>query len=302
MNNKTGFPEFKELELKDRDIIHNILWRYQPEISELTFTNMFVWRNLYKFMWGIYDDQYLMIIAKDLRGYYGFEPIGPGNRTDAVSELLKWLNRLSKNSEPRLERIDSRLAGEIENDTRFKVEKIRDHFDYLYSTRNLIDLAGRRYHSKRNHLSGFLKSYSFSYEPFTSSIAPECLNFSDRWCQSHNCRENHSLCEEWKSIKELLNNYVQLELKGAVIRINGQIEAFTFGELLNNYTAVVHYEKANAEYRGLYTAINQMFCEHELADTEFINREQDLGDPGLRKAKESYYPSRLVEKFRITPA
>ena len=108
-----------------------------------------------------------------------------------------------------------------------------------------------------------------------------------------------SLQGEWEAVKAGLRNFYDLNLQGAVILINGNVEAFTLGELLNEETAVVHIEKANPMIPGLYAVINQEFCRHSWFQVPFINREQDLGVSGLRTAKMSYHPHHLVEKFRI---
>jgi hypothetical protein len=299
MNEIPLFPEFKDLELNDRDTIQDILWQYQPQTSELTFTNMFIWRKNYQFRWAMFD-KYLLIIAKEKQDWYGFQPIGSGDRTNAVSILLRSLKNINMHPAPRIERADKELAKELEGHTSFRVEKIRHHFDYLYLTKDLIELTGRKYHTKKNYISSFLNNNSFDYEHFTPYLRTECFNFLERWYQVHTFEENPGLSEEQDSILELMNTYDNLRAIGAVIRINGRIEALTFGEMLNNNTAVIHIEKANTEYRGLYAVINQIFCQRELSDTKYINREQDLGNLKLRKAKESYHPYRLVEKYRIT--
>ena len=113
------------------------------------------------------------------------------------------------------------------------------------------------------------------------------------------CECDLSLLGEWEAITAALANYQALELQGGVILINDRVEAFTCGERLNAATAVIHLEKANPEVRGLYAAINQEFCRQAWAEVEFVNREQDLGEAGLRTAKMSYHPHHLVEKFRI---
>ena len=113
------------------------------------------------------------------------------------------------------------------------------------------------------------------------------------------CEEDLNLIGEGDATREALLNFEALRIKGAVILVEGKVEAFTLGERLNAQTAVVHIEKANSDIRGLYAAINQQFCEREWSDTTFINREQDLGEPGLREAKLSYNPDHMVEKFRI---
>ena len=113
------------------------------------------------------------------------------------------------------------------------------------------------------------------------------------------CEEDLNLLGEWDAIREGLTNFTALGMTGGVILVDGKVEAFALGEQLNEQTAVVHIEKANTEIRGLYAAINQQFCEHQWQGVPFVNREQDLGEAGLREAKLSYNPDHLVEKYRI---
>jgi hypothetical protein len=113
------------------------------------------------------------------------------------------------------------------------------------------------------------------------------------------CVENPNLLSEDYAVRRALTNFNELDYMGGAIMVNGRMEAFSLGELLNPDTAVIHIEKANPDIPGLYTAINQLFAENGWPDTEFINREQDLGIDGLRKAKESYYPHHMVNKYTI---
>jgi hypothetical protein len=108
-----------------------------------------------------------------------------------------------------------------------------------------------------------------------------------------------NLMDEWQAVREALAHFSELDIQGGVVLIRDKVEAFALGELLNDRTAVVHVEKANPEVRGLYAVINQQFCEKEWKDVPYVNREQDLGEPGLRQAKQSYHPDHLVEKYRI---
>ena len=123
----------------------------------------------------------------------------------------------------------------------------------------------------------------------------------DQWCQDKNCSCQYGdYCERHANL-ELLHNYEALGCKGAMIKMDGFFEAFTAGEMLNEDTAVIHIEKAKTTVDGLYTIINQQFAEREWSGSTFINREQDLGEEGLRKAKLSYHPSKLIEKYTIYP-
>jgi hypothetical protein len=119
----------------------------------------------------------------------------------------------------------------------------------------------------------------------------------DRWCEARNCGEEPSLCAEYRAVRAAFRRFEDFGLLGGVVRVDGCVQAFAIGEALNRDTAVVHFEKAMTEYRGLYQLINQRFCISELDGFRFVNREQDLGIPGLRKAKESYHPHHMVDKY-----
>jgi uncharacterized protein len=294
------FPPFKPLELEDRDTIHPILWAYQPETSELTFTNLFIWRSHYGFSWSLAGEWLILTASPPGEEAFAFPPIGPSPRSDKVFEALRWLKEEKGVEKPRIERADSRLVSELSGDTRFKVEPLRDHFDYVYKTEDLIQLAGGAYRAKRNHINYFLRSYSYAYEEFSAKHLNACLDMTGGWCEVRRCEEDLNLMGEWDAIREALTNFRSLELTGGVILVDSRVEAFTLGERLNNETTVVHIEKANMEIRGLYAMINQQFCEKQWKGVPYINREQDLGEPGLREAKLSYNPNRLTEKYRIT--
>ena len=200
---------------------------------------------------------------------------------------------------PAIERADPRLAAELAGHPEFVVEPVRDHFDYVYRTDDLINLAGGNYHAQRNHINSLARSHRFRYEPLRAEYLPECLELSARWCKVKRCEDDLSLMGEWEAVNAALANFQALQLKGGVILVNDRVEAFTCGELLNKATAVIHLEKADPELRGLYAVINQQFCRQAWAGVNFVNREQDLGQAGLRTAKMSYHPHHLVEKFRI---
>ncbi len=293
------FPSFKPIDIDDRDLIDSKLREYLPETSELTFTNMFIWRSHYGFEWSLYGDWLLVVGANSGNGVQALPPVGPPSRMDVSRMLLTWMREERNISEPRIDRADARLASEVEGGGGFVVEPVRDHFDYVYLTADLVALSGKTYRAKRNHLNYLLRSYSIVYEPITEAHVDACLGMAENWCTLRRCEDDLNLLGEWDATREALKYLRPLEIKGGVILINDKVEAFTLGEQLNQETAVVHIEKANTEIRGLYNAINQQFCEKQWSDMRFINREQDLGEPGLREAKLSYNPDHMVEKFRI---
>ncbi|TKJ36603.1 hypothetical protein CEE36_11425 [candidate division TA06 bacterium B3_TA06] len=296
------FPSFKPIDLEDRDFIHEILWRYQPEISKLCFANLYNWRHHYSVQWCMYEGT-LLLLAKSAEGeFYAFPPVAQQSRADAVRMLLTWLRDECKSTNPRIERADRRLVEELEGSPDFSIEPQREHHDYIYLREDLVNLSGRKFHSKKNHLNAFMKNYQFTYAQLDESHVARCLELAEAWCMMRRCSDDMSLISEREAVNEALANFSALKLMGGVILIEGKTQAFSVGELLNKDTAVVHIEKANPGIRGLYAAINQQCAEHAWGDVAYINREQDLGEEGIRKAKLSYHPHHLVENFIISLA
>lgn len=302
MGDLPTFPSFKALELADRDALHSCIWAFQPETSELTFGNLYVWRSYYKFEWTMLDEC-LVILAEERDGaHYALPPIGENNRAEVTHKLLTWLRDERGIDSPRVSRAGERLAEELRQDDRFSITELRDHFDYVYVTTDLSEMPGRKYSSKRNHINQFNRYYRYEYKPVTPELAPECLELAEIWCEQRLCEEDLSLQHELSGIEDMLNNVETLEVDGGAILIHGKVQAFALGEKLNESTAVVHIEKANPEFKGIYTKMTQAYAERWEDVTDFVNLEQDLGEPGLRRAKESYYPDHMAKKYEITLA
>ncbi len=292
------FPYFKPVELLDRDVIHGFFRDYLPETSELTFTNLYIWRDHYGFQWTIYDD-WLLIIYSVGGNLHALPPVGRPSRSDVVVILLEWLKEEMGSKEPFIDRADGRLLSEVEGVEILLAEPTRDQFDYVYESSALIGLAGKKYSSKRQQINRFKRKYGFEYRPMERDDLMECRELAGRWCDIRRCDEDMNLMDEWSSVNEALENFGELGLSGGMVMVDGRMEAFAMGEKLNERTAVIHIEKANTGIEGLYTLINQQFAENHWHDIEFINREQDLGVPGLRQAKLSYHPVRMVKKYTI---
>ncbi|HEY3277157.1 MAG TPA: phosphatidylglycerol lysyltransferase domain-containing protein [Syntrophorhabdaceae bacterium] len=302
MSELPSFPQFKPIELEDYTIFAERLHAYRPETSEMTFTNFFVWRNHYNFQWSLYEEWIVVLGRENGGATYAMQPLGPGPRNEVVAMILSWLREEEKNPAPSMERVDARLAGEIAGSPGLSIEAIRDHFDYVYLKEDLTRLAGNKYRTKRNHINKLMRTHVFEYAPLEEKHLEACLDLQSKWCSMRRCDEDLSLLGEWEAIKEITANFTPLKLQGGVVMVEGRVEAFTVGELLNPDTAVIHIEKANPEIGELYTVINQQFAENGWEGILYINREQDLGLPGLREAKLSYQPHHMVEKFRITLA
>ena len=175
----------------------------------------------------------------------------------------------------------------------------RDNWDYVYLQEKLATLSGRKLHGQKNHYNAFVKAHpDYTYEPITLDNMMECLNFGEQWCDEHMHEDSSLLCEKY-AIQEAFLSFEQLELRGGAIRFDGKIQAFSFGKKINDDTAVLHVEKANHDVRGLYTAITKEFAAHAWTDVKYLNREEDMGKPGPRAAKEALHPEFMVKKYNV---
>jgi hypothetical protein len=291
--------EFKPIELSDRDTFNEFLAKDKPVSSELTFTNLFMWRCRYMPVWRNHKDCLLVIMKPKGSEPFGLRPIGPGEKKEALRDFIAYLREISP--EPRISRVCKAFVEMFVNQDDFYIEEDRDNSDYVYLSESLIKLPGNRYHKKKNHLNKFIKSHEFEYRSLEDQVVEAALDLQEDWCELKDCVENPELFEEDLAVYEALKNRSDLGFKGGAILMDSKVEAFSLGELLNHEMAVIHIENANPHIPGLYAAINQMFCAAEWANVKYVNREQDLGVEGLRKAKLSYYPDHMVEKFTLIP-
>lgn len=292
------FPSFKKLSIEDKALFDEMFLRFPPLISEFTFTNLFIWRKAYSFEFSRLDS-FVCLLGEREGSPFFFPPIGEGDVVECFRKLMGFLKE--KREDPEILRVPEAMVKRIDwMSEGMKAELDRDQSDYVYLIKDLIGLEGRRYHRKRNHIKQFKERYSYQYLPLTSEYASECLRLEEEWCNLRHCEVVPGLMNEWMAIKEAFENFETLKLKGGLLTIEGKVEAFTLGEPLNSDTVVIHIEKANPSFEGIYSVINQAFLESQWSHFTYVNREQDLGEEGLRKAKESYFPHHMVHKYRIT--
>ncbi len=180
---------------------------------------------------------------------------------------------------------------------KFSIEEVRDTRDYIYLSTDLVDLYGKKYQPKRNHISYFMRNNNWSYERITERNKEECFQMSLKWVDEYEGDFKSDVEGELKIIRKVFDNYSALGYKGCLIRVDGEVVAFTMGEELSEDTFCVHFEKAFSRIRGAYPMINREFVKNELSDYKYIDREDDVGIENLRKAKLSYYPVKLPEKY-----
>ena len=175
----------------------------------------------------------------------------------------------------------------------------RPNYDYIYRTQDLIDLKGRDYHGKKNHLNYFHKTFEYEYVTLISDMADEAMKFIADFNKRKEIPANEMelLKMEEEAMSDVFVNLEKVGYKAGAILIDGNIEAIAIGGRLGSKMITEHVEKANVNFRGLYQAINNEFCKHVASWAKCINREEDMGIPNLRKAKLSYRPVKLLEKY-----
>ncbi len=282
---------FKTIEKTDKPIFDKFFRSGYCESSKYTFTNLYMWRDFYDVRWAV-EEGVLFIFA----GNVAWQPFGATEKMPGAVEKI--LNLTCE-----FEFLEKDFVAELEKNpaAQFEISADRDKSDYVYLAQDLINLSGRKYHSKKNNVNQFYKDYpTAEYMAITPEIIPLCLERLDFWYEAQVANFpalEKNLSSERRAIREIFDDFEYFGLKGGAILLGGKIAAFTFGELQNSDTAVIHVEKADAEIRGAYAAINQQFLANAWADVKFVNREEDLGIEGLRRAKESYRPVKMIDKF-----
>ncbi len=185
---------------------------------------------------------------------------------------------------------------------RVTIEENRDHFEYLYESESLAKLPGNRYQKKRNHVNGFKKAYGEpDYRVMDESILEDVLSLQDEWCKWHECANSPSLLAENTAINKVLSHWKEFPfLVGGALYVENTMVAFSVGEKLTGGVLGVHFEKGKCGYRGVYQTMNTLFVQKEGKECAFINREQDLGEEGLRHAKMTYLPADFLRKYTVT--
>lgn len=291
--------EFKSLDIEDKGLFDKYLKPYNFSTCEYSFTNLFIWRKGCDIQYTVYKDA-LIIKRKDFEGkYYFMQPVGYRDEDlkDIIDKMIELkdnykLDFLLKDVElPFLDKLRTLYSDKLT-----EIED-RDGFNYIYESEKLSSLSGKKLHSKKNHYNNFIKNNTFRAVPITDEIIADCISFAKEWCKNSDSSEY--ILYELNGIEELLNNNENLNFVGMAVYVDNKLSAFTLGEKMNEDMAIIHIEKADADIQGLYAFINKTFVETYFSDVPYINREQDLGMEGLRKAKLSYHPFKMEPVFSV---
>jgi hypothetical protein len=285
-----AYPRTRPLDFNDKPLLDQLFLRLQPRVSELTFAGLYLFRSAHAYNLTMLDDA-LVVLGRGYDGRRYFLPPLGGDVDRALATLFSHGMELYAADELFVTRY---LAGKD-----LEIVEDRDSFDYLYLRDELATLPGKRLHKKKNRINYFAKRHDYRVELFEGRHRDGCHELLKLWRDMAETENNPSLGLEVAAAGEALDLVEALELAGVVVIAENRIRAFSLGERLNRETAVCHFEKADPFMEGLSQVINREFALRLFGDCPFINREQDLGEPGLRSAKLSYHPLELVRKFRV---
>lgn len=278
--------DFRRVEDTDLPLLKEYSSRIRTSAYEYKPSYMILWKeaediHIAEGRYGLYiyqkaTDTYLLPFADDL--------------DKALKELIEGRSRVCITSCPGeyVDRIPSW----------FRKERSPELDDYLYQTDALIRLPGKKLSAKRNHIHQFEKNYTYTLSSIREEDFVDCLNIDKDWNQEQDPDEKESVEEERRAIENCFNHWNAFNFLGSIIKVDGRPIAFTIGEKVEDCMAIIHFEKADTSYIGIYAALNNYNLSLLFSDTQHINRQEDLGLEGLRKAKLSYHPERMGEKWK----
>lgn len=284
------YPEFKRVGLEDLAIFKDFLDREPSGVCEMNFANIYIWKDSENPRWTVLNGNLCVFLEPDFEPPYALPPVGGDRVRETVASCLERTARLSRVPE---EFVARHGAG-------FRAEEDRENFDYIYASRDLAELKGKKYDGKRNRIRKFESTFPHQrhYHRLAREDTAGCAQLLEDWFEGKANGDAYMKAEK-KAILRALESFEALGLRGGVVKVGARVEAFTLGTRLTDDTAVIQVEIANPGLVGLAQWINREFVRREWTGFPFINREQDVGIDGLRQAKLSYQPVRLLKKFNL---
>jgi len=318
--------QFKCLTLEDKYLFETYISKHNILSYEYTFPSLYLWRKLCNIKYAILDDALIINKQEEFKGPFFMQPLG--YKKEKLNSIIKKLMEIRKEypSKYLFGDVNEEFINDIREYTDFNICSIKDIDDseYIYSTKELIDLSGKRFHAKKNHYNKFVKNYNYEIKEInTPKIKGDCMELLKRW---HSVKEevDKELVMETDAINDVLCKLDILKLKTIAVyaspktvdnindnaavnneaeeckNTNNKIVAFSIGEKYASDTmANILVEKADINYDGIYAFINREFLTRYFSETQFVNRQEDTGSEGLRKAKQSYNPIRMEEKYLL---
>ena len=303
-NIDSGKLVFKPITLDIKPLIDSYTKPWVLECSDLSFTNLFIWGADGKMEYAEANNMlYIKLDFKEVPTFlwapipkYGVE----ANYRKAICDGIEYMKKIGV--EPTFRSVWTPFRDKMLEVCPELFSMPTDiAWDYVYSRESLATLKGKKLHGKRNHINKFLSKYpNYEYRKLNATMVKDCLDLYDQWIAEKDEETAKSLQNEKLSVELALNNMETLGLTGGTIYIDGKLCAFTVGERLHPHMQLIHIEKGDTSYEGIFPMINQQYVLHECMDVELINREEDMGIEGMRKAKRSYHPLKMIEKHLIS--
>ncbi|MGA1848324.1 MAG: DUF2156 domain-containing protein [Thermoplasmatota archaeon] len=289
-----SLEDFNPVSLDDLEPIRDHYRKYPPEHSDYLHGIMYTWKDYMTYK-VLMEGDHLFILGEHDGRIYLRPPVGPKDRK-VYSHLLELAS--VHGLDPKISMIGQQTKEWMEVEfPELTYEQHRDYFDYIYLSSDLADLPGKDYLKVRNYLNKFRKNNEYSVEPISDDNLHETRDFLIRWCEQKGCQDEPFLLHERQATMNAIDHFGELDLEGIVIRVDGRIEALSIFEEMRPDTAVIHYEKANFDIAGLYQAINNEAALVLRERYTYIDRESDMGEEGLRRAKMKYRPHHMLEIF-----
>jgi hypothetical protein len=287
--------KFEKIRLADHERYQELFVNCPQHASDYSFVNLWSWADEYQLQWA-WQNKLVWIRQTNPEPAY-WAPIGDWHQID-WDEIFK----ADILEDAPFIRVPDSLLGLWEEKLghRLDVREARDQWDYIYSLEELATLKGNRFHKKKNLVNQFKKNNAYEYLAFDPSVIEGALALQTDWCTWRDCEASETLASENRAILKVLENWDKLPgLIGGAISVGEDLPAYTIAESLSEDTLVIHFEKGCPGYKGIYQAINQIFLANNSEGYQFVNREQDLGNEGLRKAKLSYHPVDFLKKYQV---
>ncbi len=288
-----GFPQFNRFELKDRRLIQTYIDIFKPQSCEYNFSNLFAWQDAYQLFWTIYQERLLIY---DAVSQSAFMPLGEDFYPEEL--VILSLNLKTRGLTPDFSLVTPEYLKKFpEIETYYQVKKERDYSEYIYDIDSLCSLTGTKLHKKRNLISQFKRSWpDVEVHPLTDGYREKALELA-RELMDRRKQQSKTLDREMDAIKISFKHFDQLGLEGLVLTLEGRVLAFSVFSPLCHSTFDIQFEKSDTNFKGIAQVINHETAKYLKGRGRYLNREQDLGIKGLRQAKMSYDPAKL-----ITPA
>lgn len=284
---------FRNIEIEDEELIKKYFYKENYFLCEYSFVDIFIWQRAYNTKIAEHNGFLYTKMTEDNVDYF-FAPFGEGDFKAAMEVLFEYTKK--RNMPLILISLPPAIKEKIEQayPDKFEFEENRNNMDYIYLAEKLANLSGKKLHKKKNHVNKFMKEYEgrWTYEDLTEDNIKEFFSYQVNWCEG-----NNDFLGELCATSAALRNFTRLKLMGGIIRLDGRIIAITLASKPFDDMVIVHIEKADSSINGAYQIINQQFVQHSCSDVKYVDREEDLGIEGLRKAKMSYYPEILAMNY-----